>query len=76
MGALGTATTNRLIVPAQVIMMMEKIGELIARGNRITRRKPAPMPLWYNFLRFRRNFRILISKFSFSQFPFSQSLSI
>jgi hypothetical protein len=34
---LGTAATNRPIVP--------EIGEMIGRGNRSTRRKPAPVPL-------------------------------
>jgi hypothetical protein len=45
-GPLGTAATNRPIVPAPGDYDDgEKIGGMIGRGNRSTRRKPAPMPL-------------------------------
>jgi hypothetical protein len=43
-GPLGTATTNRSIVPAPGDYDGE-IGGMIGRGNRNTRRKPAPVPL-------------------------------
>jgi hypothetical protein len=38
---LGTAATNRPIVPAPGD---GEIGGMIGRGNRSTRRKPAPVP--------------------------------
>jgi hypothetical protein len=41
---LGTAATNRPIVPAPGDYDGE-IGGMIGRGNRCTRRKPAPVPL-------------------------------
>jgi hypothetical protein len=41
---LGTAATNRPIVPAQDNDDGE-IGGMIGRGNRSTRRKSAPVPL-------------------------------
>jgi hypothetical protein len=44
LGPLGTAATNRPIVPAPGYDDGE-IGEIIGRGNRNTRRKPAPMRL-------------------------------
>jgi hypothetical protein len=44
LGPLGTAATNRPIVPAPGDYDGE-IGGMISRGNRSTRRKPAPMPL-------------------------------
>jgi hypothetical protein len=43
-GPLGTAATNRLIVPAPGDYDGE-IGGMIGRGNRSTRRKPTPVPL-------------------------------
>jgi hypothetical protein len=45
LGPLGTAATNRPIVPAPGDYDDGEIGEMIGRGNRSTRRKPAPMPL-------------------------------
>jgi hypothetical protein len=44
LGQLGTAATNRPIVPAPDDYDGE-IGGMICRGNRSTRRKPAPVPL-------------------------------
>jgi hypothetical protein len=44
LGPLGTAANNRPIVPAPGDYDGE-IGGMIDRGNRSTRRKPAPMPL-------------------------------
>jgi hypothetical protein len=41
---LGTAATNRPIVPAPGDYDDGGIGGMIGRGNRSTRRKPAPMP--------------------------------
>jgi hypothetical protein len=41
LGPLGTAATNKPIVPAPG----EIHGMMIGRGNRSTRRKPAPVPL-------------------------------
>jgi hypothetical protein len=45
LGPLGTAATNRPIVSAQGDYDDEEIGGMIGRGNRSTRRKPAPVPL-------------------------------
>jgi hypothetical protein len=46
LGPLGTATTNRLIVPAPCDYDDGEIGGMmIGRGNRSTRRKPAPVPV-------------------------------
>jgi hypothetical protein len=43
---LGTAATNRLIVPAPDHYDDGEIGgRMIGRGNRSTRRKPTPVPL-------------------------------
>jgi hypothetical protein len=42
---LGTAATNRLIVPAPGDYDDGEIGGMIGRGNRSTRRKHAPVPL-------------------------------
>jgi hypothetical protein len=42
---LGTAATNRPIVPAPADYDDGEIGGMIGRGNRSTRRKPAPVPL-------------------------------
>jgi hypothetical protein len=44
LGPLGTAATNRPIVPATGDYDGE-IGGMIGRGNRSTLRKPAPVPL-------------------------------
>jgi hypothetical protein len=44
-GPLGTAATNRTIVPAPGDSDDGVIGGMIGKGNRSTRRKPAPMPL-------------------------------
>jgi hypothetical protein len=44
LGPLGTATTNRPIVPAQGDYDDGEIGGMICRGNRSTRRKPALLP--------------------------------
>jgi hypothetical protein len=45
LGPFGTAATNRPIVPALGDHDDGEIGGMIGRGNRSTRRKPAPMPL-------------------------------
>jgi hypothetical protein len=45
LGPLGTAATNRPIVPASGDYDDGEIGEMIGRGNRSTRRKPAPVLL-------------------------------
>jgi hypothetical protein len=45
LGPLGTAATNRPIVPARGEYDDGEIGGMIGRGNRSTRRKPAPVPL-------------------------------
>jgi hypothetical protein len=46
LGPLGTAATNRPIVPAPRDYDDGEIGGMmIGRGNRSTRRKPAPVPL-------------------------------
>jgi hypothetical protein len=45
-GPLGTTATNRRIVPAPGDYDDAEIGGMmIGRGNRSTRRKPAPVPL-------------------------------
>jgi hypothetical protein len=45
LGPLGTAATNRPIVPAPGDYDAGEIGGMIGRGNRSTRRKPATVPL-------------------------------
>jgi hypothetical protein len=45
LGPLGTAAIDRPIVPAPVDSDVGEIGGMIGKGNRSTRRKPAPMPL-------------------------------
>jgi hypothetical protein len=45
LGPLGTTATNRPIVPAPGDYDDGEIGGMIGRGNRSTRRKPAPVPL-------------------------------
>jgi hypothetical protein len=45
LGPLGTAATNRPIVPAPSDYDAREIGGMIGRGNRSTRRKPALVPL-------------------------------
>jgi hypothetical protein len=45
LGPLGTAATNRPIVPAPGDYDAGEIGGMISRGNQTTRRKPAPVPL-------------------------------
>jgi hypothetical protein len=45
LGPLGTTATNSPIVPAPGDYDDGEIGGMIGRGNRITRRKPAPLPL-------------------------------
>jgi hypothetical protein len=42
---LGTAATNRPIVPVPCDYDDGEIGGIIGRGNRSTRRKPVPVPL-------------------------------
>jgi hypothetical protein len=42
---LGTAATNKPIVPAPGDYDDGEIGGMIGSGNRSTRRKPAPVPL-------------------------------
>jgi hypothetical protein len=44
LGPLGTAATNRPIVPASGDYDDGEIGGMIGRGNRRTRKKPAPVP--------------------------------
>jgi hypothetical protein len=46
LGPLGTAATNRPIVPAPGDYDDGEIGGMmLGKGNRINRRKPAPVPL-------------------------------
>jgi hypothetical protein len=45
LGPLGTAATNRPIVPATGDYDNEETGGIIGRGNRSARRKPVPVPL-------------------------------
>jgi hypothetical protein len=45
LGPLGTAATNRPIVPALGDYDDGEIGGMIGKGNRSIRRKPAPVPL-------------------------------
>jgi hypothetical protein len=45
LGPLATAATNRSIVPAPGDYDDGEIGGMIGKGNRSTRRKPAPAPL-------------------------------
>jgi hypothetical protein len=45
LGPLATAATNRPIVPAPEDYDDGEIGGMIGKGNRSTRRKPAPVPL-------------------------------
>jgi hypothetical protein len=45
LGPPGTAANNRPIVPAPGDYDDGEIGGMISRGNRSTRRKPAPAPL-------------------------------
>jgi hypothetical protein len=45
LGPLGTAATNRPLVPAAGDYDDREIGGMIGKGNRSTRRKPAPVPL-------------------------------
>jgi hypothetical protein len=45
LGPLDTAATIRPIVPAPSDYDDGEIGGIIGRGNRSTRRKPAPVPL-------------------------------
>jgi hypothetical protein len=45
LGPLGTAATNRPVVPAPGDYDDGEIGGMIGRGNGNTRRKLAPMPL-------------------------------
>jgi hypothetical protein len=42
LGSLGTAATNRPIVPAPGDYDVGEIGRIIGRGNRSSRRKPTP----------------------------------
>jgi hypothetical protein len=45
LGPLGTAATNRPIMPVPSDYNDGEIGGMIGRGNRSTRRKPASMPI-------------------------------
>jgi hypothetical protein len=45
LGPLGTAATNRPIVPVPGDYDDGEIGGMIGRGNRSSRRKPVPVPL-------------------------------
>jgi hypothetical protein len=45
LGPLGTAATNRPILPAPDDYGDGEICEMIGRGNRSTQRKSAPVPL-------------------------------
>jgi hypothetical protein len=61
MGPLGTAATNRPIVPAPGDYDDGEIGGMmIGRGNRSTRRRPAPVQVWIilNALWYVNNHRI------------------
>jgi hypothetical protein len=42
---LGTAATNRPMVPAPVVYDDGEIGGMIDRGNRSNLRKPGPVPV-------------------------------
>jgi hypothetical protein len=44
LGPLGTAVTNRPIVPAPGHYDDREIGVMIGKGNQTTLRKPAPVP--------------------------------
>jgi hypothetical protein len=55
LGPLGTAATNRPIVPAPGDYDDGEIGGTIGRGNQSTRRKPAPMPKCKSSFRFNDN---------------------
>jgi hypothetical protein len=46
LGPLGTAATNRPIVPAPGDYDNGEIGGMVGKGNRSTRRKPTPVPLY------------------------------
>jgi hypothetical protein len=46
LGPLGTAATNRRIMPVPGDYDDGEIGGMIGRGNQSTRRKPAPVPLY------------------------------
>jgi hypothetical protein len=46
LGPLGTAATNRPIVPAPGVYDDGEIGGMIGRGNISIRINPAPMPLY------------------------------
>jgi hypothetical protein len=46
LGPLGTAATSRPIVPAPGDYDDGELGGMIGRGNRSTRGKPAPVPLY------------------------------
>jgi hypothetical protein len=48
LGPLGTAATNRPIMPAPGDYDGGEIDGMIGRGNRNTRRKPAPVPLCHH----------------------------
>jgi hypothetical protein len=45
LGPLDTVATNRPIAPASGDYDDGEIGGMIGKGNRSTRRKPAPVPL-------------------------------
>jgi hypothetical protein len=45
LGPIGTAATNRPIVPVLGDCDDGEIGGMIGRGSRSTRRKPSPVPL-------------------------------
>jgi hypothetical protein len=45
LGPLGTAATNKPIVPSPADYDDGEIGGMIGRGNRSTRRKSTPVPL-------------------------------
>jgi hypothetical protein len=45
LGPLGITATNRTIVPAPVDYDDGDFGGMIGRGNRSTRKKPAPVTL-------------------------------
>jgi hypothetical protein len=45
LGPLGTAATNKPIMPAPGDYDGGEIGGMSGRGNRSTQRKPAPVPL-------------------------------
>jgi hypothetical protein len=57
---LGTAATNRPLVPAPGDYDDGEIGGMIGRGNRSTRKKPAPLQLCPPQTHYNNNIRCII----------------